>query len=224
MLDSEGLGSTEEDVNHDLRLFSLTLLLSSMFIYNTLGSIDEQAIDSLGLVLRLCERMRSESSNDFPDFYWVLRDFSLALVGKDNQPLTPNKYLEQALSPQAGDSEVRNKIRQSIRGSFEYRSCFTFVRPLTNEEELQKLDRLEVDQLRPEFFEQVLDFRKLINSRVRTKKIKGKEITAEMFVELIKVYTREINGDSLPQIETGWKYVCARECEQAIAFTEKKAE
>ena len=54
MLDSEGLGSTEEDVNHDLRLFSLTLLLSSMFIYNTLGSIDEQAIDSLGLVLRLC--------------------------------------------------------------------------------------------------------------------------------------------------------------------------
>ena len=182
MLDSEGLGSTEEDVNHDLRLFSLTLLLSSMFIYNTLGSIDEQAIDSLGLVLRLCERMRSESLNDFPDFYWVLRDFSLALVGKDNQPLTPNKYLEQALSPQAGDSEVRNKIRQSIRGSFEHRSCFTFVRPLTNEEELQKLDRLEVDQLRPEFFEQVLDFRKLINSRVRTKRIKGKEITAEMLV------------------------------------------
>lgn len=40
VLDSEGLGSIEEDVNHDLRLFSLTLLLSSMFIYNTLGSID----------------------------------------------------------------------------------------------------------------------------------------------------------------------------------------
>ena len=133
VLDSEGLGSTEEDVNHDLRLLSLTLLLSSMFIYNTLGSIDEQAIDSLGLVLRLCERMKSESCNDFPDFYWVLRDFSLALVGRDNKPLTANKYLEQSLSPQSGDSEVRNKIRTSIRNSFENRNCFTFVRPLTNE-------------------------------------------------------------------------------------------
>lgn len=54
VLDSEGLGSIEEDINHDLRLFSITLLLSSMFIYNTLGSIDEHALDSLGLVLRLC--------------------------------------------------------------------------------------------------------------------------------------------------------------------------
>ena len=142
MLDSEGLGSIEEDINHDLRLFSLTLLLSSMFIYNTLGSIDENAIDSLGLVLRLCERLKADHSNDFPDFYWVLRDFSLALVGKDNKPLTPNKYLEQSLNPQPGDSDVRNKIRDSIRSSFEHRNCFTFVRPLTNEEELQKLDTL----------------------------------------------------------------------------------
>jgi hypothetical protein len=58
-LDSEGLGSIEEDINHDLRLFSITLLLSSMFIYNTLGAIDENAIDSLGLVLRLCEHLKA---------------------------------------------------------------------------------------------------------------------------------------------------------------------
>jgi hypothetical protein len=59
VMDSEGLGSTEEDINHDLRLFSLTLLLSSMFIYNTLGAIDEHAIDSLGLVLKLCDHLKS---------------------------------------------------------------------------------------------------------------------------------------------------------------------
>lgn len=40
VLDSEGLGSTEEDANHDLRLFSITLLLSSAFMYNTVGAID----------------------------------------------------------------------------------------------------------------------------------------------------------------------------------------
>jgi hypothetical protein len=33
-----------------------------------------------------------------------------------------------------------------------------------------------------------------------------------MLTELVRVYTDEINGDNLPQIETGWKYVCAREC------------
>lgn len=40
VLDSEGLGSIEEDINHDLKLFSITILLSSMFLYNTLGAID----------------------------------------------------------------------------------------------------------------------------------------------------------------------------------------
>ena len=53
---------------------------------------------------------------------------------------------------------------------------------------------MDVDQLRPEFTEQVLDFRRLINNNVRTKKIKGKEVTSDMLVELIKVYTKEING------------------------------
>ena len=56
--------------------------------------------------------------------------------------------------------------------------------------------------------EQVIEFRRLINGSIRTKKIKGKEISAEMLIQLIKVYTAEINGEELPQIETGWKYVC----------------
>ena len=62
-------------------------------MYNTLGAIDENAIDSLGLVLRLCEHLKNAKFNDFPDFYWVLRDFSLALVDKDNNALTPKMYL-----------------------------------------------------------------------------------------------------------------------------------
>ena len=63
------------------------------------------------------------------------------------------------------------------------------MRPLTNEEELQKLDTLELSKLRPEFTEQVMDFRRLISSNIRTKTIKGKEITPSMMIELIKVYT-----------------------------------
>lgn len=59
---------------------------------------------------------------------------------------------------------------------------------------------MEIDQLRPEFMEQVIEFRRLINSSIRTKRIKGKEVSPEMLVELIKVYTAEINGQELPQI------------------------
>ena len=44
VIDSEGIGALDENSTHDSRLFSLVVLLSSCFIYNSLGSIDENAI------------------------------------------------------------------------------------------------------------------------------------------------------------------------------------
>lgn len=44
LLDTEGSGSTEKDKNHDAKIFSLIVLLSSTFIYNSMQTIDEKAI------------------------------------------------------------------------------------------------------------------------------------------------------------------------------------
>ena len=44
IVDSEGIGSLNEDSTHDTRVFSLAILLGSQFIYNSVGSIDENAI------------------------------------------------------------------------------------------------------------------------------------------------------------------------------------
>jgi hypothetical protein len=40
VVDTEGMGGLDEDNNHDMRIFSLALLLSSYFVYNSMGSID----------------------------------------------------------------------------------------------------------------------------------------------------------------------------------------
>lgn len=44
IIDSEGMGACNEDQNHDTRIFLLALLLSSYFIYNSMGTIDENAL------------------------------------------------------------------------------------------------------------------------------------------------------------------------------------
>lgn len=44
VVDSEGIGAFNEDQNHDTRIFLLALLLSSYFIYNSMGTIDENAL------------------------------------------------------------------------------------------------------------------------------------------------------------------------------------
>ncbi len=48
--------------------------------------------------------MSGETIQDSPNFKWILRDFSLALVDKDGSSLSSNKYLDNCLSAQAGDA------------------------------------------------------------------------------------------------------------------------
>ena len=53
VMDTEGLGSLEQGEEVDTKIFLMALLLSSYFIYNSIGSIDEQAIQNLSLVVNL---------------------------------------------------------------------------------------------------------------------------------------------------------------------------
>lgn len=62
VLDTEGLGALDEDSNHDVRIFSLAILISSYFIYNSVGSIDENALSSLSLVINLTKHIHLKST------------------------------------------------------------------------------------------------------------------------------------------------------------------
>ena len=87
IVDSEGLGGLDESNNHDMRIFSLALLMSSYFIYNSMTQIDENALQNLSLVVNLTKyietttQKHTEKAEDLdeylPTFMWVVRDFAL---------------------------------------------------------------------------------------------------------------------------------------------------
>lgn len=57
LIDTEGLGAFDEDENHDAKIFMLALLLSSMIVYNSVGTIDETALSNLALVINLSKKV-----------------------------------------------------------------------------------------------------------------------------------------------------------------------
>jgi hypothetical protein len=57
LIDSEGIGAFDEDENHDTKIFLLALLLSSFFIYNSMGTIDENALNNLSLIINLSKEL-----------------------------------------------------------------------------------------------------------------------------------------------------------------------
>ena len=56
-IDTEGLGSTSRTQNEDSQIFSLALLLSSFFMWNSRGVIDGNALEDFALVVNLTKHI-----------------------------------------------------------------------------------------------------------------------------------------------------------------------
>ena len=107
-MDTEGLDSLERDADVDAKLFALTVLLASFFMFNSVGSIDENAISSLALVAQLIRTVTvtegDEAANEYalasyaPKFLWLLRDFVLEVRDMSGRKVSSQMYLESSLS------------------------------------------------------------------------------------------------------------------------------
>lgn len=230
VLDSEGLGAIDEDTSHDSRIFSLVMLLSSCFVYNSTGTIDESALENLSLIVDLTKNIQLKSKpaqedvdyDDFayymPAFIWVVRDFALELVDRRHNPITSDEYFQEALVEQEGDSdqiEQKNRIRRILHNFFQDRHCFTLVRPVNEEEQLKHIEQLSLDKLRPEFVSQTNELRSVIIDSAKVKSLENHPLSGEMFADLIKSYVSAINTQKVPVIENCWNYVAKNECFKA---------
>ena len=86
-----------------------------------------------------------------------------------------------ALRPQVdgdrGQRQSKNQIREVLRSLFRDRDCYTLVRPVTEEQDLQSMSSLPTGKLRQEFQSQMAALRKYILSRVQPKILNNKTMS-----------------------------------------------
>ena len=232
-LDSEGLGAVGCDQQHDLHIFSLAVLASSLFVFNSRGAIDEASIASLSFITQLAKNIHVKSSGAsadpdefgavFPPFLWVLRDFALQLNDKSGNPISERQYLEESLKREIGFDEAvtsRNRIRMMLTAFFQQRDCVGLQRPLIDELQLAQLSGSQpVPQasLRPGFVKQLAHLRGKIGGMLRPKMLHGAPLTGAMFGTLLDEYVRSINAGQVPNVEGGWKAVLIVQSQKALA-------
>ncbi|XP_040854767.1 guanylate-binding protein 4-like isoform X1 [Ochotona curzoniae] len=233
LLDTEGLGDVEKgDPKNDLWIFALTVLLSSTLVYNSLGIIDNQALEQLHFVTELTEFIRTRSSpisdevedsaefvSFFPDFVWAVRDFTLELI-LDGHPITEDEYLENALkSIPEGNPGIQNsnKSRTCIKYFFPRRKCFVFSWPISNKKQLAHLDKVSEDQLEPDFKNQSEKFRSHIFTIGETKTLRqGIIVTGNRLGSLVGMYVDAINSGAVPCLEDAVTTLAERENTKAV--------
>ena len=238
IIDTEGLASAFDDRNEsiDIIIFCLSLLLSSFFIYNSMKNIDESAIENLALVLNFAKKIQNsfneinDYANNFPSFLWVLRDFALDLIDNMGNKVTTKQYLENALKEEniniisknsynegiIEEIKKKNEIRKIMKLFFKERDCYTLVRPVNEEKKLKLIDQLPVEELRPEFLNQMNFLVKKIFESVRPKQIQGEYMNGKMYINLVKMYLNALNSDNVPDVQTSWKIVIDSELRNAF--------
>lgn len=203
VLDCEGLGSVDGDPAYDARLFTISMLLSSLIVYNSIGSIDEVAIEGIEFMCQLAKEIKAEDSKGrylaelFPKFVWLLRDFSLKLEDPSGKKLTPDEYFEACLEYSKGNNEMvekRNRTRRIIKEMFSERECFTMIRPALTEFEVQRLDKMRNSELRPEFVDQCKKFRNKLVKVVKVKRVASQNVTGRIMIEYLHKVLASVNG------------------------------
>ncbi|GFR45088.1 hypothetical protein Agub_g6464 [Astrephomene gubernaculifera] len=236
LLDTEGIDAYDQTAQYSTQIFSLAVLLSSLFVYNQMGGIDESALDRLSLVTEMTKhvRVRAAANNagggeeglgeHSPAFLWLLRDFYLQLEEEGGRKITPREYLETALAPVSGSGAAvaaKNAIRASISQLFPQRDCFPLVRPMNDETMLSQMNTLPRDKLRPEFQRGVKELTNMIFSRANPKRFGSQLMTGPVLAGLVGAYVGAINHGAVPTIATAWQGVAEAECRRGCEAAEK---
>uniref|UniRef100_UPI00398F7A6E guanylate-binding protein 1-like isoform X2 n=1 Tax=Pristiophorus japonicus TaxID=55135 RepID=UPI00398F7A6E len=213
LLDTEGLGDIEKgDQKNDSWIFSLAVLLSSTFVYNSVGTIDQYAVEKLHYVSDLTEliKMKANDEDDddeeldllkiSPAFVWAVRDFTLELK-INGQDATADEYLNHGLQLKPGVSKKvteYNQPRECIRNYFRSRKCFVFVQP-TSSKNLNQVETLPESQLDPQFVDVCHEFCQYIFVESEPKTIKGgHKINGRKLAILAKTYVDTIASGTVP--------------------------
>ncbi|KAG5277942.1 hypothetical protein AALO_G00093110 [Alosa alosa] len=238
LLDTEGLGDVDKgDSKNDAWVFCLGVLLSSTMVYNSRGTIDNQAIEKLHYVTELTDQIQVKSAGAskqdddemaeecefvrfFPSFVWAVRDFTLErkINGRD---VSDDEYLNFALQLKNGLSTkvmTYNLPRQCIRSFFPTRKCFTFPFP-TAANNMSHLDYMAEADLDPDFRKVADSFCTHIFAESRVKTVQGgHKVTGSRFSHLVKIYVDTINSGKVPCLENA--VVAMAEIENQSAVNE----
>ena len=226
VLDTEGIDALEQDTN-DVRLFTLALLLSSTFLYNSVGPIDEAALQTLGLMTKISEYVKvtanetptaAQLSAHMPHFYWLLRDFSLRMT-RDDEPCTADEYLEGAIAG-GGHSEERGRVRQTIRDAFPRRNLVTLPRPAA-----AATQNMQPHQVDGRFRKELATLRKRLVAEATPLSVNGAAVSGATYAELCRQFVACINRpDAVPVIRDTWSLLADVQARDALDEISRVAE
>ncbi|XP_068674619.1 guanylate-binding protein 6-like [Montipora foliosa] len=234
LLDSEGIDSATGEGVDDNQIFTLTVLLASVLIYNSQSVPKRSDLKELEFIVKLSQRIevRSKKGNmvgqahgdseffhqTFPFFIWLLRDVMLKIPRDYKNP--KDYFLKEVFkcedSPAA--TEQGQKVAESIIRFFPGFEAFMLPPPTLDPEKLKTINDNK-SEMNPKFFSGIEEFKQLLRSIVVPKKSfnDGELVTGESLAVLVELYVEAINcPGAIPNVQDTWDIIVEKKSVDTI--------
>ncbi|XP_066280262.1 guanylate-binding protein 1-like isoform X2 [Branchiostoma lanceolatum] len=218
LLDTEGIDASGGSADQDAGILVLTILLSSLLIYNSLNVPYKGDLEKMQCFIKLAKGVTvrkgqktqmSELREFFPDFLWLLRDVSLMSTDENGREIDPTQYLKTRVLSRGEDFEETpgDMVGRAILTSFPSVECFTLERPSDNKDIMNNIAD-HTDKLNPEFNKGVETLIGLLLQKSRPKRgyYKGSTVNGVALSLMVKQYVEAVNDpQAIPALDNTWK-------------------
>ncbi|XP_015762113.1 PREDICTED: guanylate-binding protein 4-like [Acropora digitifera] len=233
LLDSEGTEAVTSEGSDDHCIFTLTILLASVLIYNSVGVPSRNDVAGLDFITKLSQRIQLGSTDQpakkaqedsklffktFPYFIWLLRDVALSLPKDCNKP--KDYFLKRVFkSEPCSQDDKAGKVAESILNFFPGFEAFKLRPPSSDPEVLMNLNREEVQHnINKSFIREVQEFKVMLFSKLSPKRSfqDGVYVTGEALASLVNTYVAALNTPGMvPSVQSAWETFVHTKCTEA---------
>ena len=215
------INMNEEENNYDSQIFLIIILLSSLFIFNSIDNIGAKALINFNFILNLIKTIKikntlneeneSEIAEFLPKLLWSLQNSNLKLEDKNGNTITEKQYMEDSLQNVNGSSdsiEENNRIKTLIKTFFPERDCFVMLDSLKINEDKNNVN-IKILQ---KYDENINIFKNKIIKKTKPRTFFNNYLTGNMFIELVESLLNNINSGGVPILSNSLKYIMKSEC------------
>ena len=210
------INMNDDIINHDTHIFLIIILISSLLIFNSIGSIDDNSLININFIIKLIKTIKLRSTLDeendsilvefLPMLLWVLQNSNLKLEDKMGNTITEKEYMETSLQLVNGSSdsiEENNRIKSMVKSYFPERDCFVRMDSIDKNKKKLQISKYE---------EQINVLKNKIIKKIKPKMFYNNYLTGNMVIELIESLLININSGGAPILSNSWKYIMKSEC------------
>jgi len=203
IMDTQGAFDSHGTVKECTTVFALSIMLSSVQVYNILATLQENDLQHLQFSNGYGKLALKDSNvTPFQRLIFLIRDWPY----KEDHPygfVGGSEVLKEVLEIKEDQKEEIKDLRVDLKSSFKSLECFLMPHPGLEMVENKDSDNGMLKNMRPDFKIQVKCFiESTFSPYIQVKEINGEEITSERLFEYFKVFCRTIKSGDLPEIKS----------------------